>query len=478
MKKIFSGYKIIRIIVAFIFSFSIVLLISTCKKESSQNVSNQEEEILTASEIAVLDNMPTTSYTAEDVTLPNGMKLSDYLLQADPGLYYRIYGKKSVSVPEPKAGELQAFEQKNLLLAKMLGLGFALTDRDMFIYPRQGPRTPAQHGLAYSFGQKFYHVRETPPAGTQTLCTDSLYGLDCSGFIYQLALYSGLNLSNDPVDQCCARYEADTMTWVNAFKNTVYKDLHMENLGQYDRNKIEAGDLIFWKDSEDHIYHVGIVLLGSNFNEQIIFMSCGCARSCTADGCINNYSDERGPRQASLAGRFPSRYVVLRVKANMFPYRQVYFGIFSPSVASRAGKEVAGAYNRTWSVPCRMEGEWIVGSKKDNTYGSYIDSVMIKLDPVNHFVNDFKVRRYVVYPEVDNYQHYSIDYLNQKGGPIRGNSDNSLFEVKGFNFTDHIEVISEYNERIQVGMNWVVGDEKLLRLVPDISSGFYITFAP
>jgi hypothetical protein len=310
MEKRFSpGITSFRMVIAFVSFMLLFLILSTCKKESSSKLTgSQEDEILTAYEIEALDNMPTTNYTPEDAKLPYGMKLSASLLQMDPALYNRIYHVKSDFVPEPRAGELQAFEQKNLLLAKMLGLGFALTDRDMFIYTRQGPRTPAQHGLAYSFEQKFYHVRETPPAGSQTLCTDSLYGLDCSGFIYQLALYSGLNLSKDPINQCCATYEADTMTWVNAFKNTVYKDLHMENLGQLDKNKIELGDLIFWRELEtDRIYHVGIVLLGSNFSEQIIFMSCGCARSCTTQGCINNYSDERGPRQASLAGRFPSR---------------------------------------------------------------------------------------------------------------------------------------------------------------------------
>jgi hypothetical protein len=478
-KKYSPGFTSFRMVIAIASFILLFLILSTCKKESGSRITgSQEDEILTSEELAVLDNMPTTNYTFVDVTLPNGMKLSDYLQQNDPDLYNRISKTKSAFVPKPRAADLQAFEQKNLLIAKLIGWGFVLTNRDIFIYQRQGPRTPAQHGLAYSFGQKYYNVRVTPPAGSQTICTDSLYGLDCSGLIYQLALNSGLTLHSDPINYCNAAFEADTMTWVNAFKYTVYKDLHMDNLGQLDKSKIEVGDLIFWKDSGNRIYHVGIVLLGSNLNEQIIFMSCGCARSCDAQGCINNYSEDRGPRQASLADRFPSRYVVLRIKANMFPYHQFMMGMYCHAVYSKAGGEDVSWYSRTWgSMPCTMVGDKIIGVYKHNINESYNDSLVVKLDPVNHTITYFMARRYITLPPVDGYLHYEFEKVDMIGGPITGNSQNTSFAIHGADFGNHVAVSCLYNTRSWDGTKYVIRDEKLLRLTPDNDASFYIEFA-
>ena len=54
--------------------------------------------------------------------------------------------------------------------------------------------------LAYSWGGKEHTIRKAPP-GANTVCTHQIYGLDCSGFIYQLFKKGGVDIAPGNADR-------------------------------------------------------------------------------------------------------------------------------------------------------------------------------------------------------------------------------------------------------------------------------------
>ena len=82
----------------------------------------------------------------------------------------------------------------------------ALADDSRISIIDEGVNKPSQpNGLAYVWGSKRTDVRKSssssPASNDQGAyippCGQLLYGLDCSGFIYQLALSANITLTND-----------------------------------------------------------------------------------------------------------------------------------------------------------------------------------------------------------------------------------------------------------------------------------------
>ena len=199
-------------------------MIITCKKDfESENVGIQDsqdsqQEALTPQDMEYLDKIPQTNYGDYDIMLNNGQSLYKYLSENDPD-FLKSKGYKIDSENTIKGIEVKDY--KMVLIARMLFMARVLTYRNNFKYDAVpgDPNSPAQVGLAYSYGQKDHKVRAVTPNKEDT-CPQKIYGLDCSGFIYQLALNSGLTLSTNPVGNCNAAFLAKTSSWESAFNNS------------------------------------------------------------------------------------------------------------------------------------------------------------------------------------------------------------------------------------------------------------------
>jgi len=176
--------------VVFIWLSAFAVLFNTCEKsQDTDHLDGIENEILSEEEVNFLDNVESVELSFDEVILENGQTVEEYLLINDPEFYNSLHAKSTNAIPHSKV-----IMTEELLITRMNAVAIKLTDRSKFVYPA-GAKTnqPAQHGLAYSYGSKEYHVRKKPSEGH---CKEAeVYGLDCAGLIYQLFLQSKVEKS-------------------------------------------------------------------------------------------------------------------------------------------------------------------------------------------------------------------------------------------------------------------------------------------
>ena len=270
-------------------TFAMLMSIYSCKKDKIEN-NNSDPEALSAAEVEILDNLPeATGFNSSSVVLPNGETLDDYLQEVD-SLFYNQW-MKTTADPYDNLGPQDA---RNLLIARISAVALNLTDRSKHQKPDEGAGKPAQNGLAYSWGSKNHTIRQTPPGGG-TVCTDKIYGLDCSGFIYQLFTNAGVSLLSGP-----ANSQRQPNVLQNAIKSSIpaLNKVKVEDLGKIPTSKFETGDIIYWTNNGGVATHIGIVLkdVGGNL---AVFQSNGSPGN-SADDCSKNMGLTRGARRLQL----------------------------------------------------------------------------------------------------------------------------------------------------------------------------------
>lgn len=282
-------------LVAFI---SVVLLLSACTTDKNRAHDREAlglDEPFPAASLEALAAIEETAFSPNEIVLPNGKTVNEFLME------HGLDGLNAVDLqshgdPEEDlrtaATGIGPQAQKNLVLAMMSSMAYRLTSRQLFQFPEEPPlpggvTRPAQYGLAYSYGGKEYSSRQVPPAGD---CQSAaIYGLDCSGFIYQVARQASLKL---PVGT--AHRQSDPELWNAALAHLELNDLTAERIGQIPPSELQTGDLIYWYTGE-RVYHIGIVLRTAD-GRLSVFQSNG-----TDSGtCEMNYGPNRGPRQLDL----------------------------------------------------------------------------------------------------------------------------------------------------------------------------------
>ncbi len=197
----------------------------------------------------------------------------------------------------------------------MTKVALFLTNRNNFKFDKEGDNKPAQNGLAYSFGSRIYHLRQLPPAGQ---CTDEVFGLDCSGFVYQVLLKAGIYLDLPTY----ADLQRQPKTIEDAIK-AGYPEMtkiKVEDLGKLSSSKFECGDIIYWKNSNGVAYHIGIVLKDASGN-----LAIAQSNGVSSGSCENNYGLSRGPRFSNInkailpasENGFGDNYGIVRVNADI-----------------------------------------------------------------------------------------------------------------------------------------------------------------
>lgn len=264
---------------------TLIMFFSTCTENDNDNVepgpisADSVDVPLTDDQAAFLETVKDTVIRLEDIVLENGQNVRSFLETNDPGF---LEGYPSGRVAKSLA--LTPREQKLKFLARMYAMGNYLVDDDQHTYPSAGADSPAQTGLAYSWGSKDYNIRQVPP--TASGCMNlKIYGLDCTGMIW--AMTQAANLTVVPKYNFFVKYISNADKWTAAFKASAdYKDLKMKDMGQLAKEKIKNGDIILWGS------HVGVYLYGS------FYQSNG---NPNKPSCNDNLDIGRGPRFISLS---------------------------------------------------------------------------------------------------------------------------------------------------------------------------------
>ena len=363
----------------FILFLGITLLISTCEKHEEIDTSFDEaiqHEALSEEEAIFFDNLESIELSADEILLPNGLTVDDYLMYFKSKSHINGSQKSSSTVYD------DPYDLLNIMFAEIFSTALTLTDRKRYQY-EEAENAPKQNGLAYSYGSRDHTVRRIPSHGK---CSERLYGLDCSGFTFQLFLQSGIDLRNKKGDTYSEQQRDPDL-----IKNAIISEydelsevLRVRELGKIDTTKFKSGDIIYFlkKNPETGIksaFHIGIVIL-TTAGELRIAQSNGKGKDLKADDCAKNFSIKRGPRIVPLAsagkpkwqGGLGSDYTIIRIDVEgAYDFNTCYLDV-----------EVPGQYKRSYGDTSYTSDADILlatvstGSFTGNTFnGSYTEKV-------------------------------------------------------------------------------------------------------
>ncbi len=286
----------------------ITLFYSSCKKNNSESAVMLPDQ-LSETQLQVLNSAPldtVTKYT--DLVFADGRNISDWGLMNDTG-FIVVFNILSVS------------EKKELFIQRMSETGFSLAEDPLCAcYPSQ------TNGLAYVYGSKRTTSIHLDPG---SVCQQPLYGLDCSGMIYQMAIASHLPLAIGGTSNY-----VETSVWNNAFaSSTDFQGLEMTDLSALPASQLQAGDIIVASG-----VHMGMVYSSGSGTIGILNSQGSPNYTCSQNSDAGHGPVKKSNVQSWLGSLFPnSNYHVLRVVLNGSP------GVSTTNVTSiGANSAIAG----------------------------------------------------------------------------------------------------------------------------------------
>lgn len=261
---------------------AICLLLSACENNatSSNNIGNSgNDEILDTlpnEAIAYLDKLLPAQYDINEAVLPNGKNLGEYLKEME--IRARTEVNRNGIFPNDAPTD-----QLSQLFVKFLTNANDLVDDSKHQYPRGTDDTePSQNGLAYNYGSREFSSRKKMYSAT---CNKKVFGLDCSGFLFQVFKKSGCNGMN------ISALDQSKPANLNAAISGVVNGVEAKDKGKLNSASIESGDIIYWdKVGGNNASHIGIALKKSD-GSLVVFQSNG-----RSDECDGNLASGRGPR--------------------------------------------------------------------------------------------------------------------------------------------------------------------------------------
>lgn len=270
--------------------------IFSCTKETKEIVivegvkssKTSSVESLSTEDVAFWDNSESVDLDINELLLPNGMTFSQYKASI---------GKKS-----------NEGENRNLLLMLLSEKANEIIN---YTNPGFTNTLPIQTKLAYSWNGKNYKNRYHAADG----CPENLYGLDCSGFLYNVFTNAGfIGFKTGSADsQRQVPHIIDVLSNTKTLTNSDGKNIDLNNMVAKDYKKIPVtsmltGDIIYWLDGET-AKHIGILLVQKN-GEVSVAQSNGKQNT----ECEENYKPmkgktlSRGPRfTTNIANSIKSR---------------------------------------------------------------------------------------------------------------------------------------------------------------------------
>lgn len=292
---------------------AMMFLATACTKSHKNDTPKTTyERDLSPEGVVFWDNQQTVNLQAHDIVMPNGKRLDDFLAQVGsaPGL----------SVNAVADGTLGPQAARQQLLGHLMDAALFFTNRNNFVHKDEGANKPAQNGLAYSWGQRNYKIRAVPP-GEGNLCPAEVYGLDCSGLLYNLFLLGGIQISSGNAES--QRQAAQLKTAILTAYPKLSK-ITVEDLGKILPADMQTGDIIYWLEN-GQAHHIGLLALDTKGS-----LSVAQSNGDETANCEQNYSLKRGPRfsaianailpkpkQAGQTGGYGDDYRILRVNTEL-----------------------------------------------------------------------------------------------------------------------------------------------------------------
>jgi cell wall-associated NlpC family hydrolase len=222
---------------------------------------------------------------------------SDFEFSIEEELSKNVYNdsisSNIIDIALPKRGYLAVDYARNLK-EDVLTNALYLTNNSNFDYYEQ-------NGLAYVWGGKDHSNKIKPVnyRGKNNKCQEELFGLDCSGFIYQIFLKSGFKFfsgnQTNPSNFASSRFFSNPSEWIAPAKVYCegYDCLKFERINEPALEDIESGDILFFYNSRNRTSHIGICL---EKDEQLIFFDSGGNPSKDCREVI-----KKGPRRSILS---------------------------------------------------------------------------------------------------------------------------------------------------------------------------------
>lgn len=268
------------------FIFLLVLIaIASCRKDDPQPEESRADES-PLEILAAMDNLPDAGDVEPgEIILPNGMNLESYLEETDS-----LFAETWLRSGDAYEG-MTSSQALTHMIARLSAAAWNLCNRSLYQYGEEGPGKPKQNGLAYSWGSKNHAIRQKPP-GLGAKCDHAIYGLDCSGFMYQIFQVAAIDI---PTGRANEQRKPETLNKAleeasPALKGVTFKDLGLLE----DVQELRIGDIVYWKESDGSVSHIGIVLV-NQLGNKLVFQSLG-RNSGEAGQCEKNLGLLRGPR--------------------------------------------------------------------------------------------------------------------------------------------------------------------------------------
>lgn len=180
------------------------------------------------------------------IILPNGESVQAF--------YDKIHKNKGARITDIMA-DAGPQAKKNTLITEMIHAGSYMTTDIEF-----KDVNPVQKRIAYSYGSRDYKIAQSPTGGS---CNrdKKIHGLDCSGFIYQMAKAADLDLSSSRT----AQQLSDPAVWEKAIqaKGDEYKKIRVEDVSKEvvgNDSKLQTGDILLFYNQSGGVHHIAMVL--------------------------------------------------------------------------------------------------------------------------------------------------------------------------------------------------------------------------
>mgnify|MGYP003823537421 CR=1 FL=1 len=264
------------------FLLCLLIFISCSKDQTILNQNSDELQVvgdaLSIEQLKSIDSMESFRIHRSKILLPNGRTVEEFTTELDT-TWIKLFGD------DPYSG-LSSFDSKNMIISVFSEFGNILTNRSLFQYPAESNDAPAQNGLGYAYGSKNHLNRYIPHSAS--VCKNKIYGLDCSGLVYQI--FKKAKLTKYPAGSAADQRKSTSID--NALAEYAsLKNLHGENLGKLSSDKFESGDIIYWsKAGGTSASHIGIILKQID-GKLALFMAAGSPNN----SCSENLKLTRGP---------------------------------------------------------------------------------------------------------------------------------------------------------------------------------------